>query len=163
MCAHILVMGWVCLVDEEVGGEQHELQATEAMHKKSCIVRGFHQLLDPVLNIGFWCLRSYNVAVRSSSPASLWHGTIRQGCIFRGTCGFNFVSITVKHLCCCVVQVLFWDTTAGNKPVASIKSAHGMGPDVHCVDWSGLQEHLVVTGGCGSTGVELLMGLFAVL
>lgn len=43
-------------------------------------------------------------------------------------------------------QVLFWDTTAGNKPVAAIKAAHGTGPDVHCVDWSGLQEHLVVTG-----------------
>lgn len=45
-----------------------------------------------------------------------------------------------------LLQVLFWDTSAGNRPVASIKAAHGPGPDVHCVDWSGLQEHLVVTG-----------------
>jgi hypothetical protein len=55
------------------------------------------------------------------------------------------------HDMCCV-QVLFWDTTAGNKPVSSIKAAHGTGPDVHCVDWSGLQEHLVVTGGAACTG-----------
>lgn len=43
-------------------------------------------------------------------------------------------------------QVLFWDTSAGSRPVASIKAAHGSGPDVHCVDWSGLQEYLLVTG-----------------
>lgn len=45
-----------------------------------------------------------------------------------------------------LVQILFWDTTSGNKPVCAIRSAHGSGPDVHCVDWSGLQEHLIVTG-----------------
>jgi len=46
-------------------------------------------------------------------------------------------------------QVLFWDTSAGSRPVASIKAAHGSGPDVHCVDWSGLQEYLLVTGEGG--------------
>lgn len=54
-----------------------------------------------------------------------------------------------------MLQVLFWDTSAGTRPVASIKAAHGTTPDVHCVDWSGLDEHLVATGeatpaqGCG--------------
>lgn len=45
-------------------------------------------------------------------------------------------------------QVLFWDTTAGSRPVSSIQCAHGPSADVHCVDWSGLQEHLLVTGAC---------------
>jgi hypothetical protein len=44
-----------------------------------------------------------------------------------------------------VVQVLLWDTAASNSPVQAVEKAHGS-CDVHTVDWSGLQEHLIVTG-----------------
>ncbi|KAF8066179.1 D-cysteine desulfhydrase 1 [Scenedesmus sp. PABB004] len=43
-------------------------------------------------------------------------------------------------------QVLFWDVDAGAAPVAAIRDAHGAGSDVHTVDWSRVQDHLVVTG-----------------
>lgn len=49
------------------------------------------------------------------------------------------------HCLICPLQVLIWDTSAGNSPVAAIKEAHGS-CDVHTVDWNGLREHLVVTG-----------------
>jgi hypothetical protein len=55
---------------------------------------------------------------------------------------------TRRHAVAASPQVCFWDTSAGASPVAAIAAAHGAGPDVHCVDWSGLQDHLVVTGGC---------------
>lgn len=51
-------------------------------------------------------------------------------------------------LCC---QILLWDTQSGNSPVQAIEKAHGS-YDLHTVDWSGLQEHLIVTGGQGRAG-----------
>ncbi|WIA34025.1 hypothetical protein OEZ86_012406 [Tetradesmus obliquus] len=42
-------------------------------------------------------------------------------------------------------QMLLWDTGASNSPVQAVEKAHGS-CDVHTVDWSGLQEHLIVTG-----------------
>lgn len=41
--------------------------------------------------------------------------------------------------------MLLWDTGASNSPVQAVEKAHGS-CDVHTVDWSGLQEHLIVTG-----------------
>jgi hypothetical protein len=60
--------------------------------------------------------------------------------------------------------VLLWDTDASNSPVQAIEKAHGS-CDVHTVDWSGLQEHLIVTGECmgclmlwsGGTGVHIAL------
>jgi histone-binding protein RBBP4 len=55
-------------------------------------------------------------------------------------------------------QLLFWDTRCagrggkggggggGGGPVCAVKGAHGPEADVHCVDWSGLREHVVATG-----------------
>lgn len=45
----------------------------------------------------------------------------------------------------CFPQVLLWDTTSGNSPIASIEKAHGS-CDVHTVDWNRHREHLIVTG-----------------
>eukprot|EP00879_Flechtneria_rotunda_P026840 GHRR01028676.1.p1 GENE.GHRR01028676.1~~GHRR01028676.1.p1 ORF type:complete len:453 (+),score=155.57 GHRR01028676.1:832-2190(+) len=42
-------------------------------------------------------------------------------------------------------QVLLWDTSSGNSPIAAIDKAHG-NCDVHTVDWSALQDHLLATG-----------------
>jgi hypothetical protein len=53
--------------------------------------------------------------------------------------------ITLHNCAVDVVQVLLWDTAASNSPVQAIEKAHGS-CDVHTVDWSGLQEHLIVTG-----------------
>jgi hypothetical protein len=45
--------------------------------------------------------------------------------------------------------VLLWDTDASNSPVQAIEKAHGS-CDIHTVDWSGLQEHLIVTGAAAA-------------
>jgi len=42
-------------------------------------------------------------------------------------------------------QVLFWDTRSGTSPVTAVTKAHDS-HDIHTVDWSGLSEHLLVTG-----------------
>lgn len=47
--------------------------------------------------------------------------------------------------------MLFWDTASGTSPVQAVEKAHGS-CDVHTVDWSGLQDHLVVTGEKGLVG-----------
>lgn len=42
--------------------------------------------------------------------------------------------------------MLLWDTrSAGGGPVLRVADAHGK-QDVHCVDWSELREHFLVTG-----------------
>jgi len=43
-------------------------------------------------------------------------------------------------------RALFWDCRAGRSPVCCVSDAHGPSADVHCVDWSGLRDHLVATG-----------------
>ncbi len=41
--------------------------------------------------------------------------------------------------------MLFWDTRQGTKPVRRVDGAHPK-QDIHCVDWSALQQHLIATG-----------------
>jgi histone-binding protein RBBP4 len=50
-------------------------------------------------------------------------------------------------------QMLFWDARAGRAPVAVVGEAHGRHDnkgratiDIHTLDWSAVQEHLVATG-----------------
>eukprot|EP00854_Cymbomonas_tetramitiformis_P028913 gene28913-35921_t len=45
--------------------------------------------------------------------------------------------------------LLFWDGRAGLKPVLQVANAHSA--DVHCVDWSPHEEHLVITGSADNT------------
>ena len=42
--------------------------------------------------------------------------------------------------------LLFWDTRGAQSPAARVPDAHGPAHDLHCVDWSALQQHLVATG-----------------
>ncbi len=42
-------------------------------------------------------------------------------------------------------KLLLWDTRAGSAPAAALEKAHGEN-DLHCVDWSSLEPHLLVTG-----------------
>ena len=43
-------------------------------------------------------------------------------------------------------SLLLWDTRANDgKPSAAVHKAHG-NKDIHCVDWSGLATHMLVTG-----------------
>ncbi len=42
-------------------------------------------------------------------------------------------------------KLLLWDTRAQPGPAAAVEQAHGQ-QDVQCVDWSALQEHMLVTG-----------------
>lgn len=42
-------------------------------------------------------------------------------------------------------KLLLWDTRAGSAPAAALEKAHGEN-DLHCVDWSSLELHLLVTG-----------------
>ena len=42
-------------------------------------------------------------------------------------------------------QLLLWDTRTGSAPAAALQKAHGEN-DLHCVDWSSLEPHLLVTG-----------------
>ncbi|KAK9838348.1 hypothetical protein WJX81_006464 [Elliptochloris bilobata] len=42
--------------------------------------------------------------------------------------------------------LLFWDTRAAHSPAGRVPDAHGPAHDLHCVDWSALQPHLVATG-----------------
>lgn len=61
-------------------------------------------------------------------------------------------------------KLLLWDTRSPNQAAAEVTEAHGRGKDLHCVDWSALQPHLLVTGGltfglgpfCSLDGVKLL-------
>lgn len=41
--------------------------------------------------------------------------------------------------------LMLWDIRAAKCPAARVLEAHGA-HDVHCVDWSGLQPHLLATG-----------------
>ncbi len=62
-------------------------------------------------------------------------------------------------------KLLLWDTRAGSAPAAALEKAHGEN-DLHCVDWSSLELHLLVTGmplqSCSSQGPCLAIhrGLF---
>ena len=42
--------------------------------------------------------------------------------------------------------LLFWDTRDAQSPAARVPDAHGPALDLHCVDWSAMQQHLVATG-----------------
>ena len=42
-------------------------------------------------------------------------------------------------------KLLLWDTRTGSAPAAALEKAHGEN-DLHCVDWSSLEPHLLVTG-----------------
>ena len=42
-------------------------------------------------------------------------------------------------------KLLLWDMRTGSAPAAALEKAHGEN-DLHCVDWSSLEPHLLVTG-----------------
>lgn len=48
--------------------------------------------------------------------------------------------------------LLFWDTRGAQSPAARVPDAHGPAHDLHCVDWSALQQHLVATGALETPG-----------
>ena len=52
-----------------------------------------------------------------------------------------------RELCsvACDSALMFWDTRAGAKPAHAVFEAHK--DDLHTVDWSALEDFLVVTGG----------------
>lgn len=54
-------------------------------------------------------------------------------------------------------KLLLWDTRTGTSPAASMEMAHGEN-DLHCVDWSSLELHLLVTGmvPCSASPVQQL-------
>ena len=49
--------------------------------------------------------------------------------------------------------LLLWDTRAGTGPAQKRASAHGA-HDLHTVDWSGLRNDLLATGGLPGAGAE---------
>ena len=50
-------------------------------------------------------------------------------------------------------KLLLWDTRAGSAPAAALEKAHGEN-DLHCVDWSSLEPHLLVTGARPCTRIR---------
>jgi WD40 repeat protein len=52
--------------------------------------------------------------------------------------------------------LIFWDARAGTKPAHKVTDAHG--EDVHTVDWSLLDENVILTGSADAT-VKLWLGL----
>lgn len=46
--------------------------------------------------------------------------------------------------------LLLWDTRGGTSPVQQVAAAHGK-HDVHCVDWSQLRDHFLVTGAADAS------------
>jgi histone-binding protein RBBP4 len=56
-----------------------------------------------------------------------------------------------RELCsvACDSALMFWDTRHGSKPAHAVFQAHA--DDLHSVDWSFLDEHLVLTGSADAT------------